>query len=317
MARRLARITIAATAVAVVAAACGRVGAGAASAPKAPGPSSSTAGTTVELTSGGLDRTYILDVPAVAPPAGGWPLILLLHGGGGTADRLATATGGFPAEANARGYVVARPQGRNKQWNDGRPQVGAVDDVAFLADVVADVGRRLALNPGRTYAAGISNGAMMTGRLACTPTFRLAAVAQVVGTIGVDVADDCRPAGPTSVLVLMGRVDPIVPYAGGDIRIPLAEPGSHGAVVGAEAYAASWVARLATPTRASTITIAPDARAQVTLGADATELEFATIDDGGHGWPGGTQYLPRFIVGNVVQTFSANTVILDFFDRHP
>jgi polyhydroxybutyrate depolymerase len=36
----------------------------------------------------------------------------------------------------------------------------------------------------------------------------------------------------------------------------------------------------------------------------------------GHGWPGGTQYLPKVLVGNVTQTFSANEVILEFFGRH-
>ena len=158
---------------------------------------------------------------------------------------------------------------------------------------------------------------MMTGRLACESTFRLAAAAQVVGTIGVDEASACAPAGPVSVLMLMGRQDPIVPYAGGPITLPIGEAGARGTVVGAEAYAASWAARLAAPTTATGVAIAPDSHAQDVRGADGTELEFVTVEDGGHGWPGGTQYLPKLIVGAVVQTFSANDVILDFFDRHP
>jgi poly(3-hydroxybutyrate) depolymerase len=88
-------------------------------------------------------------------------------------------------------------------------------------------------------------------------------------------------------------------------------------VVGAETYAATWTGRLATPATTSTIRLADDALAADTMGADGTELELATIDDGGHGWPGGQQYLPKAIVGTVVQTFSANDVILDFFERHP
>jgi polyhydroxybutyrate depolymerase len=300
-------------AVVLVVASCGRLQ----RAPEATARQASTPPeSTVSLGSGGVDRTYILDAPGGTAPAAGWPLILLLHGGGGTAEGMATSTGAFPAKAVGRGYVVARPQGVGRQWNDGRPQVGAVDDVAFLEAVVADVGRRVPLDPARTYAAGISNGAMMTGRLACEPTIRLAAVAQVVGTIGVDEAPLCDPGGAVSVLMLMGGADPIVPYGGGAITLPIGEAGARGTVVGAEAYAASWEARLAPPTNATEVTIAPDARGQDVRGADGTELEFITVEDGGHGWPGGTQYLPREIVGNVTQTFSANQVILDFFDRH-
>jgi polyhydroxybutyrate depolymerase len=273
--------------------------------------------TTIDIRPGLVKRTYILDVPGGAAPAAGWPLVLLLHGGGGTAEGMANSTGGFPASAAARGFAVARPQGIDRQWNDGRPQVGAADDVAFLEAVVADVGTRVPLDPSRTYAAGISNGAMMTGRLACEPTMRLAAVAQVAGTIGVDEAPACDPGGPVSVLMLMGRQDPIVPYDGGPITLPIGEAGARGTVVGAEAYAASWLARLAAPTTSSEVTVAADASGQDVRGADGTELEFVTVDDGGHGWPGGQQYLPKLVVGTVVQTFSANQVILDFFGRHP
>jgi len=314
MARPHIRTALAALGAALLVAACsqGAIPPGAMVLTAASGPIEST----IRLTSGGVARTFILDVPRGAAPAGGWPLILLLHGGGGTAEALGRHTRGFPTAATVRGYVVARPQGLDKQWHDGRAGVGSADDVTFLAAVVVETGRRVPVNPARVYAAGISNGAMMTGRLACTPTFRLAAVAQVAGTIGVGVAPGCQPAGPVSVLMIMGRADPIVPYAGGNIRVPFSTPGSRGAVVGAQAYAASWVARLRTPTTSTTIVLAPDARANDTRGAGGTEVEFATVDDGGHGWPGGLQYLPKAIVGTVVQTFSANDVILDFFDRH-
>ncbi len=327
MRRGRRRIALAAglVGVALVAASCGRQRSGPTPTPVgglespdagASGPAPAVE-TSVSLALGGVDRTYILDAPGGTAPAAGWPLILLLHGGGGTAEGMAKATGGFPAIATARGYVVARPQGVGRQWNDGRPQVGAVDDVAFLEALVADVGRRAPLDPARMYAAGISNGAMMTGRLACERTMRLAAVAQVVGTIGVDEAPACDPGGPVSVLMLMGRADPIVPYMGGSITLPIGQAGARGSVVGAEAYAASWEARLSPPTDATEVTVAPDARGQDVRGADGTELEFITVDDGGHGWPGGTQYLPKAVVGVVTQTFSANSVILDFFDRHP
>ena len=33
---------------------------------------------------------------------------------------------------------------------------------------------------------------------------------------------------------------------------------------------------------------------------------------GGHGWPGGPQYAPRFLVGRISRTFDATAAVLDF-----
>jgi poly(3-hydroxybutyrate) depolymerase len=41
------------------------------------------------------------------------------------------------------------------------------------------------------------------------------------------------------------------------------------------------------------------------------------IQDGGHTWPGGPQYLPRFIVGRVTRQIDANEIMLRFFREHP
>jgi polyhydroxybutyrate depolymerase len=45
-------------------------------------------------------------------------------------------------------------------------------------------------------------------------------------------------------------------------------------------------------------------------------LIVVTVEDGGHGWPGGVQYLPKLLVGRVTGTFSASALMLEFFDRH-
>ncbi|HEY6569163.1 MAG TPA: hypothetical protein VIZ22_02685, partial [Candidatus Limnocylindrales bacterium] len=87
--------------------------------------------TTNQLESGGVKRTYLLDTPGGSVPGAGRPLLILMHGGGGTADSLDKQTGGLPALATAAGYVVARPQGLNRQWNDGREVNKDVDDVAL------------------------------------------------------------------------------------------------------------------------------------------------------------------------------------------
>jgi polyhydroxybutyrate depolymerase len=265
----------------------------------------------VALEVGGRRRDYVLHVPA-GLPAGPRPLVLELHGGGGTAANIERLTG-LQAETDARGWLVARPDGVDRQWNDGRPEVRAgIDDVAFLSAVIDDVATRTPLDPARVYATGISNGALMSGRLACELADRIAAVGQVAGTQGVELAVTCRPSRPVSVLVISGTADPLVPYAGGPIGPVLGLGGSRGTVLGAEAYVAAWVARdrAGPPT---TTELAPDTTVSRYRSIVGSEVVFYRVDGAGHTWPGGRQYLSAALVGATTRTFSASRVIVDFF----
>ena len=40
------------------------------------------------------------------------------------------------------------------------------------------------------------------------------------------------------------------------------------------------------------------------------------LKGGGHTWPGGIQYLPKFVVGSVNHDFNASSAIVDFFSAH-
>jgi len=50
--------------------------------------------------------------------------------------------------------------------------------------------------------------------------------------------------------------------------------------------------------------------------AASSEVVFYRIDDGGHTWPGGNQYLPRAIIGPTTRAFDASEVIAQFFLTH-
>ena len=278
----------------------------------------STPGTsTNQLESGGVQRTYLLDTPGSSAPSAGRPLLILLHGGGGTADSMDKQTGGLPALATAAGYAVARPQGLNRQWNDGREVNKDVDDVAFVSAMVDDIASRQPIDRGRLYAAGISNGGFMSGRLACEAGLGIAAIAQVAATLGVDTDAACNPGHPVSVLAILGRADPIVPYAGGPVRLPWdgSETG-RGIVLGGEAYLLRWVQRNGAGAPIDGPSIAPDAASVIATAPSGAEVELVTVEGGGHAWPGGVQYLPKVVVGPVTDTFSASKLMLGFFDRH-
>jgi polyhydroxybutyrate depolymerase len=279
-----------------------------------PGASGGSGDVQIALEIGGRERDYILHRPRDLP-SGPRPLVLELHGGGGTAENIERLTS-LQSETDARGWLIARPDGVDRQWNDGRPEVRAgVDDVAFLAAVIDDVASRTPVDRARVYATGISNGALMAGRLACELADRIAAVGQVAGTSGTELAARCAPGRPVSVLLIGGTADPLVPFGGGPIGPVLGVGTGRGTVVGAEAYVAAWMARDGTGA-VDAATLGPDTTLLRATAPDGTEVAFYRVEGGGHTWPGGRQYLPAFLVGRTSRSFSASEVIVDFFARH-
>lgn len=74
-----------------------------------------------------------------------------------------------------------------------------------------------AVDPKRIFATGISNGAMMSYRLACELSDKIAAVAPVEGAQNVD----CWPSNRISVIVFHGTADRLVPFDGGTTRFQI------------------------------------------------------------------------------------------------
>ena len=122
---------------------------------------------------GGHDRTYRLYKPAGLPASA--PLVVMLHGGFGSAAQ-AERSYGWDGLADSAKFVVAYPDGLNRAWNVngggccGRPAKEGIDDVGFITAAVADIGRNVSIDGSRVYAAGMSNGGMLSYTLACDTT---------------------------------------------------------------------------------------------------------------------------------------------------
>lgn len=184
------------------------------------------AGTTSDAqvrTPDGRTRHYRLYVPASLPARGSVPLLVALHGGLGSSTQFA-ANSGFDGLAEANHFVVAYPDGIGAFANGSGPQTWnggsccgpaarqAVDDVAFVAQVIDAVVAQLPIDPSRIYAAGHSNGAIMAYRLACELSDRIVAIGIQAGSLGVDA---CAPTRPVSVFHLHGTADTNLPIDGG------------------------------------------------------------------------------------------------------
>ncbi|MEB4211553.1 PHB depolymerase family esterase [Mycobacterium sp. 94-17] len=265
--------------------------------------------------SGGMDRTYLLHVPA-GDPVG---LVLSLHGGGGSGIAQRGLTG-FNTVADAHNLLVVYPDGYDKSWADGRGASPAdrrhINDVSFLVGLVNKLQDDYGIAAGHVFVTGMSNGGFMSNRLACDRADVFAAAAPVAGTLGAGVA--CAPSRPVSVLEVHGTADPLVPFKGGAVR----GRGGVSHAISVESMVSKW--RLADGCRGEPATdVLPDARDgtvvrryESTGCAANTEVVLYKVDRGGHTWPGGKQYLPAAVIGPTTRALDGSEVIAQFFLAH-
>ena len=282
---------------------------------------------TQSITHDGLERTYRLHTPPGYDATEPTPLVIALHGGGGSGEKMAELTGGLNALADQEGFIVVYPDGVEKHWNDGRgiPKWRAhrenIDDVGFLSALIEHIGRDFNIDAKRIYVTGISNGGMMAFRLACELPEKIAAIAPVVASISENLVAQCAPSQPVPVLIISGTEDPLVPWEGGEVRV-----GDQvlGKVLSASDTAQFWVIQnhcATSPIIAWEPDKDPKDGTQVRREAyeqcdNENEVVLYIIEGGGHTWPGGQQYLPESVVGRVSQDIDANEIIWRFFEGH-
>ncbi|HEV8690819.1 MAG TPA: PHB depolymerase family esterase [Ideonella sp.] len=257
-------------------------------------------------------RRVLLAAPAKAAP-GLRPLVILLHGHGGTAaqlfgrERSAAPLSLWLRVADREGWLVAAPDGvkgsdGHPGWNDCRADAANnphTDDVALVAALIDQLVAQRHADPTRVYVMGMSNGGMMAFRLATELAPRLAGFA----TIGASMAADSTCAAPTHALpalLVSGTADPLVPYGGGPVRF-LSRP-SRGEVLGIEQVAARWRMLADLPDEPARRDTLPhrdpkdSTRATRTLwGADPAkpQVELLRIEGGGHVEPSIEQRFQR------------------------
>lgn len=224
----------------------------------------------ITITSGGLERTFQLDVPESALTGEPVPLVLVYHGVFSTGPEIQANTE-FPAKAAAEGFITAAGDGVGKSWNAGvccQPAQGEnVDDVGFTRDMVATIESEYCIDSTRVYATGFSNGAAMVFRLFCEAADLFAAYAPVGGSLALF---PCEPSQPRPMQITNMISDPVVNYALGEF--------SFGEQLKFNVCSEARESAQLAPT--ASCEIAPEC-------ADDATTEFCSVSDLGHRWPGG------------------------------
>ena len=276
------------------------------------------------LASGGVERTYIREVPAVEGPA---PLVLDFHGySEGAAVHVQMSE--LPAFGVEQGFVTLVPQGLGEpsRWDVALDSA----DLDFVGDLLDEAERTLCIDPARIYVTGLSNGAFMTSSVACRYADRVAAIAPVAG---IRDPEGCDPARPVPVLAIHGTDDQFVTYEGGlgERALDLPAPDGSGRTlreVGVEArppgepsvpeIVAAWAARNGCGEAGPPQPVTEDVDRIAHRCPTGVAVELLRIDGGGHAWPGSAlSAAVASIVGRTTMTISANEQLWAFFQDHP
>jgi polyhydroxybutyrate depolymerase len=277
----------------------------------------------------GVKRTYYMYRPEEAKADRKFPLVLILHGGGGNPLQVAKHTQ-FQALAEKYGFVVIFPEGLNKHWNDGRKikahekQDREISDIKFIRQLIKETVTNNNIDPRNIFAAGISNGGFMCQRLAVEASDIFAAVVSVAASLQ-ERWKDTKPAGKISIMLINGTADPLVPYNGGTVSIKFPLLGitlKRGKIISTDKTIEYWLKNNAlkvTPAITNLKDIDPKdgchaVRYDWQTKALRPKVVLIKVINGGHTWPGKKRNLSKRRVSKICQDFDASETIWRFFD---
>jgi polyhydroxybutyrate depolymerase len=275
-----------------------------------------------KITVDGIEREYIVHLPKYAKSTDGLPLVLVFHGGGGTASQIMNHSK-FNKLSDNEDFVVVYPNAVDKNWNDGR--IGDKlpmerDDIKFISNLIDTLYAFYKIDIKRVFSTGISNGGFFSIYLALKLSDKILAIAPVTASIPENLKDDFKTQYPVSMLLINGTKDPLVKYDGGPVGFKDDETG-RGTSISTDWTVKIWVNNNGCQQSTKIVDIDnTDSDDGCTAKKytyykcnDNTEVVLVKITGGGHTWPGAAQYLPKILVGNVCKDFKATEMIWGFF----
>ncbi|WP_242130923.1 alpha/beta hydrolase family esterase [Aestuariivivens marinum] len=273
-------------------------------------------------------RSYITYLPKTYSIDKQHPLILVLHGGGGTATQIMQSTKGyFNVLADKNGFIVVYPNGVKKSWNDNPKRdtnsfsrKKNIDDVSFIKNLIELLELKYSINPKAVFACGISNGGLMSQTLAMALPDKIKAVGMVASNFGSIQIEESKNVQPFSILFIHGTADPIFPYQEVDIQV---FNKSRGHVLGIDksiTYMCNLNGNEKLPIKLSIKNKAlnDNCTSEHCIFPNPKnpylKIELIKVTNGGHTWPGAKEQ--RFIskvVGNTTQDFNACDKLWAFF----
>lgn len=270
----------------------------------------------------GLTRTYKLHVPRQYDRRTQVSVVLYIHGGGGNArsaylDKMDKSSDKF-------GFILAIPEATGEvkfgelrgSWNGGiwatGECCGSADDVGFIARMIEEIKSNFNVDEKRIYATGISNGGLMTNRIGCELSDKIAAIATVAPAA---IPSGCKPLRPLPVMDIHGIDDTHNPFYGGEPSSAISRKVDYKRMMPAQVVG-RWLdinGCVGEPVISSLnrkVTYSTYAQCK-----SGSEVVFVKVEDMGHAWPGGFESKLLGITP-VSYDFSFDQ-IWEFFKKHP
>lgn len=171
----------------------------------------------------GLKRSYIVRVPKGYKREQPIPVVIALHGLGGSMEVFSRVTG-IEDLAEKENFITIIPNGMPdnfRGWNAGFFKMsGTTDDTKAILSILDKVQAEFKTDNQRIHMFGHSNGAMMTYYLGGLASERFASIAGIAGTVGIpsastDIKAVPTPKTPLSVLMIHSKGDGMVAYEKG------------------------------------------------------------------------------------------------------
>lgn len=245
-------------------------------------------GETLAVKTGGATREVILYTPDHT--SGAAPVVMVFHGGGGSASWMAGKSRDLTHALTRAGYAVVYMNGSSRRdseklrtWNAGHccafAQRRKIDEVAYADAAVDALDARLGIDRGRVFLLGHSNGAMLSYRLAGAMKVTPRGIAPVSGAIFADQPD---VPDRTSIFMYHAVDDEVLSFDGNpDDKAERWRTAPHVAFNKAEAKLAELKACGPATTAPARDGLTTTQRTCV----GGSEIIATAADTGGHAWP--------------------------------
>lgn len=160
--------------------------------------------------SGGVERTYLIDLPANYDPDTAYPIVFGFHGMGTSGETFRSAFYGNLLSAMKDEAIVVHPDaiGDPTAWGDE-------EDIAFFDDLLEQLQATLCIDTARVFATGHSSGGFFTNTLACQRADVLRGIAPVSGGGPFSFGNNSC-VGPVAAWIAHGENDETVDFSSGE-----------------------------------------------------------------------------------------------------
>lgn len=267
-----------------------------------------------EIQLGGYNRNYTIVLPSNFNTANKYPVLLALHGGGGSGKQCEKAYS-LTNTADKNGYIVVYPDGIQKKgliklrtWNAGTCCGDAVEknvnDVEFISTIIDELIRNYSSDSTKIFVTGMSNGGMMAYKLACEIPQKIKGIAVVSGTMVTNKV--YNNLLPVPILHIHSIKDKRVPLAGGKGISGYYFPS-------VDSVLSVW----------KKVNKCDENDKQIIRGVDFTNykwfnkdgklmIDYYLTEDGGHSWPQGKK--GTIFADEPATSINANELIFYFFN---